>query len=496
MHRFVSIQLSKDAAIPLYQQLHEQLKDMIMKNQLAEDEKLPPIRRLAQTLGINNITVVNAYRRLEQEDLLYSKVGSGTYVKPNQKAQKKISSGNQFHEQAYNIPTLNIMDQGRLQIPAGTINFASIIPSPDLFPVEDFKSLLNEVLDRDGGQTFAYQESQGHFPLRESLSLYLKYKGITADEDNIQVISGAQQGIDIIAKSLLNPGDFVITENPTYTGAIAAFKSRGARIIPVSVEPDGIRLDNLQTVFKKYQPKLMYITPNFQTPTGFSYSEDKKTALLKLCQKHNAYIIEDDSFTELSYDGNERHPLKTMDADQNVLYIKSFSKILMPGLRLAFLLAPSEIIPGLLSAKHSSDISTQGLMQRAFDLYLRKGLWEKHITYVKEIYQQRYHLMLEAMQQHLPAEITYIKPGGGLSFWLKLPTGYSGNYFYTQCLEKKIIISPGSLFCPDDHRDLEYFRLSYAALNPEEIQTGIIELSKCFTGGSPLSIRNSYSPLL
>ncbi len=491
MSLFVTIHLDKNQGIPLYQQLAQEIRGLIKSQELKEEEKLPSIRKLAAELGINNITVVHAYQELEREGLLYSRVGSGTYVKAGPMEADPIPHSSSTQDDYY-PPGLKVMNQGRLQIPTGAYNFASAIPTPGLFPVADFKLILNEVLDRDGGKAFGYQEGQGYWPLRESLVSYLGDNAIEAHENCIQVISGAQQGIDIIAKSLLIAGDWVITEDPTYTGAIAAFKSRGARIIPVPLEEDGISYSALKQAVEKYHPPLMYIIPNYQTPTGICYSEEKKLALLELCQTHNMIIIEDDSFTDLSYD-NPRQPIKVMDKYGQVIYIKSFSKILMPGLRLAFLSAPDQIIPGLLKAKHSSDISTPGLIQRAFDLYLRKGLWTKHLEYMKENYQARYHIMLKAMAHHLPREISYNKPGGGLSFWLRLPPGSSANYFYTRCLDKQVIISPGSLFSASEQRDSEYFRLSFAALGTDQIEKGILALNAAYQehDSPPL-----YSPLL
>lgn len=489
MSVFVSLQLDRNHSTPLYQQLAREIRGLINSGQLKEEEKLPPIRKLAQELKVNNSTVVHAYQRLEQEGLLYSQVGSGTFVK----AQKSEPVLLPTPADQYNYPEgLKVMDQGRLQIPKGAYNFASAIPTPELFPVADFKLILNEVLDRDGGTAFGYQEGQGFLPLRESLVGYLSSNAINAHENCIQIISGAQQGIDIIAKSLLRAGDFVITENPTYTGALAAFKSRGARIIPVPLEEDGVSLSALKQAVEKYHPSLIYVIPNFQTPTGISYSEEKKLALLDLCQAYKVIIIEDDSFTDLSYD-YPRQPIKTLDQYGQIIFIKSFSKTLMPGLRMAFLAAPERIIPGLLRAKHSSDISTPGLIQRTFDLYLKKGLWPKHLQYMKDSYQERYHIMLKAMANQLPQEISYNKPGGGLSFWLRLPPGSSANYLYTRCLENQVIISPGSLFSAAEERDSEYFRLSFAGLYPEEIEKGIIALDAAYQeqDSPPL-----YSPLL
>lgn len=496
MEQFVSIQLDRDDSVSLYQQLYQELKDRILQGVLAENEQLPSIRKLAKLLGVNNVTIVNAYRLLEQEQLVYSQIGSGTFVKSNQRiSSDNIPLADDLYENE--VPELKMMDQGQVQLSADAINFASVVPTPELFPVEDFKSILNEVLDRDRGNAFGYQESQGFYPLRESVSQYFLQCGITTDADHIQVISGAQQGIDIIAKSLLNFGDYVITENPTYTGAMAAFKSRGAKIIPVNIETDGISIPQLQEVIQRYHPKLIYVMPNFQNPTGFCWSQAKMQALLKICQQEDIYIIEDDSFTELSYDGVERHPLKMLDHAHRVVYIKSFSKIFMPGLRIAFLIAPADIISGLVAAKHTSDISTSGLMQRAFDLYLRKNLWKKHIHFMRNVYQERYQQALKSMKNHFSEDITCYEPSGGLAFWLSLPPGYSGNLFYQHCLARQVIITPGSLFYPDN-RDNHHFRLSFAAVYPEDIETGIARVNSCYRDFSHgvIQQRTTFSPLL
>jgi len=493
MNLFVSLQLDKGSSLPLYHQLYQQLKTLITSKTLKENEKLPAVRKLARELGVNNITVINAYRMLEKEGLIYSKTGSGTYVLPHQTI---ISSENITLQPSRGIPELDIMDHGQVKITADTINFASAIPTPELFPVEDFKKILNEVLDRDRGNAFGYHESQGFFPLRESICGYLEKNGIKADINNIQIISGAQQGIDIVAKSLLNYGDYVITENPTYTGAIAAFKSRGVNIIPVDIEPDGISISGLEKAINDYKPKLIYVMPSFQNPTGYCYSIEKQKSLLELCSQENVFVVEDDSFTELYYDGKARCPLKTLDDKDNVVYIKSFSKIFMPGLRVAFLLSPQSAISRLIAAKHTSDITTSGLMQRAFDLYLRNNLWQKHIQFMKDIYQQRYNLMLSSFNKHLPEEITYFPPGGGLTIWLSLSADCSPDIFYQQCLKEQVIVTPGNLFYPDNLA-VNRFRISFAAVYPEFIEKGIIKLGQCYRQSGNLSTkRTEYSPLL
>ncbi|MDI3535199.1 MAG: hypothetical protein PWQ82_1564 [Thermosediminibacterales bacterium] len=498
MSVFVSIQLDKSKDEPLYIQLYLQLRQMIEQGRLKPDEKLPPIRKLSEQLKINSVTVVNAYKLLEQHGYVYSRVGSGTYISDNlhnQLHQLEPPETEPFREEEFRL-----MDQGQIHIRSNTINFASATPTPELFPVEDFKNVLNEVLDRDGGFAFGYQESQGFFPLRESITAYLRYYGIEKTPECIQIISGAQQGIDVLAKALLNFGDCLVVESPTYTGAIAAFRSRGAKIIEVPIEKDGINLEVLEKKLKKFHPKFIYVMPNFQNPTGYCYSLKKRKALLQLAKQYDTLIIEDDYLSELNFSRKKLAPLKAIDHYNKVVYIKSFSKIFMPGLRLAFLVLPEQIYNDVLAAKHTSDISTSGLTQRAFDLYLRKGIWQKHIQYMQKIYKERYKVMSEALENFMPKEIDYHLPEGGLTFWLALPEGCSSNKLYLECREKDVVFVPGSVFY-STQKDSRYFRLSFAAVYPEEIKKGIRILGNTINHLLKNNTKNKkgtnyYTPLL
>lgn len=474
MDIFEQLRLDKTLGQPLYLQLYTRLEKLIEKGELKPDTKLPPIRKLAAQLGVNNVTVVNAYKLLEQNKLVYSKVGSGTYVAP-----QKIPLPLREEEETEDLQPqeLKLIEQGLIKISPNVISFASATPTPELFPVEDFKNVLNEVLERDKGYAFGYQESQGFYPLRESIANYLQELGCQMDSQEIQIISGAQQGIDILAKALLNFGDYLVVESPTYTGAIAAFKSRGGQIIEVPMEQDGINLEILEDKLKKYHPRFIYVMTYFQNPTGYSYSLSKRRGLLELANRYNTLIIEDDYLSELNYTGEKLAPLKALDKFQRVIYIKSFSKIFMPGLRLAFLSVPQDLYNQVLAAKHTSDISTSGLIQRAFDLYLRKGNWHKHIAYMRGIYRERYEMMLKAFSKYLPGEVQYHEPGGGLNFWLSLPEGYSARNLYVECAKRDVLIVPGSLFYPIP-RDSRYFRLSFAAVYPEVIEDGMRIIGK------------------
>ena len=475
MEVFKNIKLDKKSSQHLYIQLYIQLKELIRKNKIPNETKLPAIRKLATILNVNNITIVNAYRLLEQEGYVYKKIGSGTFVNHG-----AVDSDNDIllDEETINLyHDDNRYDEESETLEKRMINFANTAPTPDLFPVKDFKKVLNTILDRDKGKAFIYQESQGYFPLRKTISNYLKDYNIYSSYNNIQIVSGAQQGIDILSKSLVDYGDIVFTESPTYSGAIAAFKSRSARIIEIPIKPDGMDILALENKLLNFRPKFIYLMPNFQNPTGYSYSNDKKKKILYLANKYDAFIIEDDYLSDLAFNNKKNYTLKSMDKDDRVIYIKSFSKIFMPGLRLAFMIIPNTIYNDVLSAKHISDISTSGLIQRAIDLYLNTNQWQEHIRYMEDIYRERFNTLIESVVKYMPKEITFTLPKGGLNLWLSLPHGLSSNELYKLCLENEILIVPGKIFYKEQ-KDNENFRISISSLYKEEIPNAIKKLSR------------------
>lgn len=459
MKQYESIIIDKSSPEPMYLQVYEGMRTLIEEGSIRPEEKLPTIRSLAGKLGVNNVTIVNAYKLLEQKGYVYSRVGSGTYVRGMSKPNSIVDSVGDF----------DLIDQGHIKMNQNQINFSTSTPNPKLFPVKEFKEVLNEVLDRDGGFAFGYQEAQGYYPLRESIKMYMEEKGIGVDINEIHVISGAQQGIDIVAKALVGFNDTIVVESPTYTGATAAFKSRGANIIEIPMMEDGIDIKELEEVLKSVSPKLIYVMTSFQNPTGVTYSEDKKIQLLYLAQKYNTYILEDDYLPELSFSGNRSMPIKAIDANNKVIYLKSFSKIFMPGIRIGFLVAPAEIAKGVLSAKHTTDISSASLMQRAFDLYLRKKKWEQHIDMMWKIYKEKYDDMVKYLREMAPF-IEFFDPLGGIHIWGK--TDIDSSALLSLARQKGVIAAPGSVFYLDDRRS-NFFRLSFVGVERDEIPKGI-----------------------
>lgn len=477
----LKINLKENSSQALYLQLYKELKDKI-KNELQADAKLPPIRKLAEAVDVNPATVVKAYDMLADEELIYKKIGSGSFVAPKKKIIQPESGE-------------DMLKHGQIKL-AESINFASAAPSTDLFPVADFKYAINQVLERDQGEAFSYQKSQGFLPLRKSIKKYFTKRGIVSSLNQIQVVSGAQQAIDIISKILLDYKDRIIVEDPTYFGALQAFNSRKADIKSVKMEQDGADLLEMESYLKKNKIKFFFTMQNFQNPTGVNWSQQKQMQLLELAEKYDFYIIEDDILSDLYYGQERVNILKEFDEQGRVIYIKSFSKVFMPGLRLAFIVLPEALLPEMLEAKYATDISSGGLTQRAFDYYLREGLLDKHISLQRNLFQKRYKLMKNQIIKHLPEEIkiTY-KIKGGLYFWLNLPENINTQKLYEKAAQKGLVFSPGYLFS-NNKQYSNYFRLSFAAVDAEQIKRGIALLRDIYSNFRGRAENDDYSPLL
>ncbi|KPU28139.1 transcriptional regulator [Caloranaerobacter sp. TR13] len=468
----IKFQLDKNSDQHLYIQLYSKIKKLILDGTLKPHTKLPPIRKFADELNVNNVTIVNAYNLLQKENLVYKKVGSGTFVNIiNYDMDIEVD----YKQYLYTLNKEKINHY--IYNSENIIDFSNTTPTNDLFPVEDFKYVINLVLDRDKGNAFKYQESQGYYPLRETIKNYLSNYTINCDTSNIQIISGAQQGIDILSKALIDYGDIVFTESPTYTGAIAAFKSRAAKIIEIPIKKDGIDLNYLEDKLRNFRPKFIYVMPNFQNPTGYTYSKLKKIKLLELANKYETLVVEDDYLNDISFNNKYPETLKSLDKNNRVIYIKSFSKTFMPGLRLGFMIIPISIQNEILVAKHISDISTSGLMQRVLDLYIKMGLFKKHINEINKIYKKRFDLMVKSLSNYIPKQVSYSIPEGGLNFWLSLPHGYLSDELHELCFKKGILITPGSIFYANKVKS-NSFRISIASVNESIIEAGISRLSE------------------
>lgn len=480
------IHLDKNSSDHLYHQLSRQLRDQIAEGVLRSNEKLPPIRTLAEKLQINTVTVVNAYRCLEEEGLIHKQVGSGSFVAP-----RKSLAGN---------ATVIQEDTEHRQLTVGeaAYNFASGTPTTDLFPVARFKDVLNEVLDRDMGDAFGYHDPQGYYPLRTAISELIGAQGMNVDADGIQIISGAQQGIDIVSKAMLKYGDTVLVEAPTYAGALATFRSRGVRVESFPITSKGPDLVKVEALLRKHRPRLIYVMPNFHNPTGWTYPEASKIAFLKLCSTYDTMILEDDYASELNFTTQTILPLKALDAENRVIYIKSFSKIMMPGLRLGLMTIPPRLAEPILSAKQSTDVSTFGLTQRAFELFIRKGYWKQQVESVRQVFKERYIAFIKASDELLIPPLTLEIPAGGIHFWFQVPVS-AAEALYVESARRGVLVVPGDHFYMQPGPE-KYLRLSTASMDPDDIVRGLELFSDAVSvvlgRRGAITKRSTYTPIL
>ncbi|GAB6149097.1 MocR-like pyridoxine biosynthesis transcription factor PdxR [Clostridium novyi] len=459
------IKFKKDS--PKYIQIVNHLKRLILNKRIADGEKLPAIRTLAKYLEVNNITIVNAYKRLEIEGFAVQKIGSGTFAKGREE----------------NIEILREYSNIYRKINSGSlkkyIDFTGETTCAEFFPVKTFKKVLNEVLDRYGSEVFTYQDILGYNGLRNSIRERFWKNKISSD--NILIVSGAQQGIDIASKAIININDNILVEKPTYSGALNVFKSRRANIFEVDIKEDGIDIHALKKILKKNKIKCFYLMSYFQNPTGNTYSKEDKMEILNLAEEYDFYIIEDDYLSELIYDDNIKYnSFKSLDMYDRVIYIKSFSKIFLPGIRMGYLISPKIFSDRVQSCKVNTDITTSSLMQRALDLYIKEGYWKTHMEFLNNSYKQRYYYMKKCIEDKLKDKVTFKSPGGGLNFYLKINEDIPINAveLFNKCKYNKVIITPGEIFYNNIHSGEKYFRLGFSSTDIDEIEKGIDIINK------------------
>ena len=447
--------------IPKYIQISKHLKELIDNKIIKDGEKLPTIRELSLLLDVNKITIVNSYKKLKADGYAYQKVGSGTYAKRKEGISK------------FNKEYSKIIKELSLEDTKDIIDFTGETNSEFYFPIEDFKNVINKVLDRDGSDALISNEPLGYEKLRRSINKFFWDNRL--DLNNILIISGAQQGIDIASKAIVNINDNVVVEKPTYGGAISVFKWRRANIFEVELDKDGINLESFEEILKKNSISCFYTMSYFQNPTGVSYSLEKKLRLLELANKYNFYIIEDDYLSDLIYDENIKYEtIKSLDKYERVIYIKSFSKVFLPGIRLGYMITPSFFNEIIQRSKINTDIATSSLMQRVLELYITDNLWKKNIEYQQSLYKEKYLLMKKLINKELLDKVSYIDPKGGLYFFLEIKNkNISSKELFYRLKNKNIFITPGEVLFKDLSSGNYYFRISFSQVSKKKIEEGI-----------------------
>jgi len=479
------ITLDFSSRIPLYVQIKNFLSEEILSGSLEANNRLPSTRRLAAELGVNRITIANAYTELESEGLVYGRSGSGTYVSPG----KKRLVDTDYSAADYPLWQQRLARESdteawwqseaaaSMESNPDVISFSSGMGAEELFPADDYRKALQSVLQQDRGDALGYGELAGYYPLRATISQILSEQGITANPENILITSGSQQAMNLVSRLLLRPGDTILLEDPSYSSAIELFRSLDTNLVGVPVDENGMQVEHVEELLQKTHPALIYTIPNFHNPTGACLSSARRRILVDLADRYNVPILEDEFVCDLRYEGNPRPALKALDSRGNIIYMSTFSKILMPGLRIGYLVASGPVFEQLLLSKRVNDLSTSELIQRALREYIAVGRYETHLNRARRLFRHRRDTMIAAMQRWLPEGTGWQEPQGGLFIWLRLPDGVTTSNLIPAALKEKVSFSPGNLFSVSEQFS-SYIRLNFSCQPPELIEEGIRRLGK------------------
>jgi len=482
----VRIPLDRASPVPLYQQITGFLREQIRTGSLAPETRLPATRELARLLGTSRVTVANAYADLESEGLLISRMGSGTYVATppggTDRAAAERSDGDwplwqQRLLTSTWLPAMRELDSLLSATPGpDPISFASGMGATDLFPIVDFRKALAAVLREADSETLGYGDRAGNPALCATIAHILGAQGIPARPEEVLITSGSQQALALVARLLLHPGDRVLVESPTYPGAIDLFRSLDVHLQGIPMDEDGMRVDRLEEGMQSGRARLLYTIPTFHNPTGLCLSAGRRRQVLALAQRYNVPVVEDDFAGDLRYDGRALPALKALDPGGWVIYTGTFSKMLMPGLRVGFLVASGPIYNGLLALKRTTDIATSNLMQRALQAYITVGRYQTHLRRACRIYRARRDSLVEALKAYMPEGTRWLTPQGGLFIWVRLPGDLSATELYPLAAQEGVIFAPGSLFYPAE-KDQPYLRMNFTLYPDSMLHEGVRRLA-------------------
>ncbi|HUG16465.1 MAG TPA: PLP-dependent aminotransferase family protein [Thermomicrobiales bacterium] len=526
--RLVQLVVDRESQTPIYVQIARQLRQSILDGEPVAGARLPPERRLAALLGVNRTTIVNAYRELAADGLVSGQVGRGTIVTYGAElAGSSVSdvstwprlSGRQTSMTAEHggrdpdvsgperrrigasplpwahlfTPVTDVMDDPMLRdamtvsARPDVIRLATGIPSPELYPVEAIRSMFNEALDNAGQTLLQHTPTEGYPPLREQLALWMERSAAGAgapysvDPSQIVVVAGSQQGLYLLARTLIEPGDLVAIESPTYLGAAQVFRAAGARLLPIPIDQDGMQVDLLQEILPRRRPKLIYTLPTFQNPSGAVMSMGRRLRLIDLAARYQIPIIEDDPYGALRYEGRSLPTIAAIDRSEgraNVIYLSTVSKMLFPGFRIGWICAPKPVVERLTLMKQLVDLDTNALAQWAVWAFFERGMLDAHLVRVNQVYPARRDRMLAALERHGEGLIASNRPGGGIYLWCRLHEAIRVRDLLPEAAREGVIFAPGESFHVDAASGRGRFdiRLNYTLPTETEIDEGIRRL--------------------
>ena len=471
----IHIEKADRTAGAIYRQIAAAIVRRIEDGRLPRGSRLPTVRELSESLSITRVTAHKAYAELQATGWTESTVGRGTFV-----AAARHRSAAVLADATLRAVTVDgvMAAMHRFREIPDMASFAVAEPDPSLYPARAFLQLC-QGLTSDAAQLFEYGSPQGEIDLRTELAALLAERGIAAGPEEILVTSGATQALTLVTTALCQPGDRVAVEQPTYLGVLGLLRSCGVEPVGVPLDDEGPRLDRLQRIFTRDRPAFFYTIPTFQNPTGRTMSSERRSKLLWLAADHGVTIVEDDIYRPLAYGRGmvPPPPIKAQDREQGVVYVDGFSKVLLPGVRVGYVVAPPRLRERLVSLQRVREICGPPILQRTLGEFLRRGLFQKHLERVVPIYAARRDAMVQALADAMPDGVEWTVPDGGYCVWVTLPEHHGLADLYPAALERGVAFTPGDVFQaqPEPGRCL---RLCFGTLTEDRIRQGIATLGR------------------
>ena len=366
----------------------------------------------------------------------------------------------------------------KLTVQPEIISFAGGLPAPEFFPVREFQEACRYVLDVSGPAALQYSPSEGYVPLKEFLGEAMSKYGIQVEIENIILVHGSQQGLDLIGKLFVDTDACILTSRPTYLGGLQAWNAYEAQYCTVPMDEDGMIVEEIPGLLRSgTKPRFVYVLPNFHNPAGTTLSLERRQRLAEIAREHDLIIVEDDPYGELRFEGDDITPLWRM-APERTLYLSTFSKTLAPGIRLAWVVAPKAIIGRLVQAKQGADLHTGTFIQMVANDICQRGILRQHVRRLRSAYRARRDAMVEAMEEHFPPGTAWTVPQGGLFLWVRTPERINTREFLLQAVEAKVAFVPGFAFYPGEEGGEHSMRLNFSYSNEDVINEGIARLGR------------------
>lgn len=468
---FSTLEIKKNKAI--YVQIEQHIINAINRGELKMNYKLPSTREVSQLLNISRNSVIVAYENLESKGIILTKRGKGTFVAIEGNTVSYSYSINWDDKRNNYSKSLREQDiiKSELIYKKGMISFKSIAPEEDLFNLDEFKRALLDAWSFEGKHLLNYGYAKGYKPLLEYFNRYMHEKGVNTSNKDILITNGFTEAFDIIISSLTEPGDIIITEEPTHNTALKIMRAYGLKVIQIPLDSEGIKIKELKSAIKKYKPRFGYLIPSYNNPTGIVTKAERRKEIYKIFGENKIPIIEDGFNEELLYSSSPIEPIAALEGEgNNVLYIGSLSKILFPGLRIGWIHGDSKLLDTLESVKRGRTIHTSFLDQAAFYYYLESGAFNRYVKNVRSYYRKKYLLVLEMIEKYIPYE--YLTGEGGLHVFIKLKNNINSRELLKLCYEQGVIFMPGDVFFQDG-KGTDTFRIGFGRVKDQDIEKGI-----------------------